>query len=77
MKFELFNAKNEVMVSADIQGVGKSWLHPGAVTYAGDTGLLDWFNTPASGDMVGFYFRAAARKHGLRYECDTMQILPD
>ena len=76
MKFELLNSKDEVLLSAELEGVGKSWLHPGPVTYIGDTSLLDWFNTPAPGDMLERYFEAAAHKHGLRYKCDTFHIRP-
>lgn len=77
MKFELFNAKDEPVVSADVQGVGKWWLDDGPVIYKGDTSLLEWHKTPASGEIVASVFHTAARKHGLRYNCDTPQILPD
>ena len=74
MKFELFNAQDEVMVSADIQGVGNRWLHDGPVTYKGDTSLLKWCKTPAPGEILASVFETAAHKHGLRYECDTVQF---
>jgi hypothetical protein len=77
MKFELFNAQDEVVVSADVQGVGKWWLDDGPVIYKGDTSLLEWYKTPASGEIVASVFHTAARKHSLRYKCDTPQILPD
>ncbi|WP_395752542.1 hypothetical protein [Prosthecobacter sp.] len=74
MKFELFNTQDELVLSADIKEVGKSWIHFGPVVYKGDTSLLDWCKNPASGDMLGVYFRAAAHKHGLRYKCDTIHL---
>jgi len=76
MKFELFNRQDELVLSVEIHGVGKSWIHPGPVTSTGDTSLLEWFNTPAYGDMMETFFNRAARKHGLRYECDTFHIRP-
>ena len=77
MKFELFNAKGEVVVSADVQVVDKWWIDHGPVTYKGDTSLLVWSKTPASGEILASVFNKAARKHGLFYKCDTPQILPD
>lgn len=76
MKFELFNDQDEVVLSAEIQEVGKSWIHFGPVLYKGNTSLLDWCKTPASGQIVESVLKTAAHKHGLRYECDTFHIRP-
>lgn len=73
MKFELLNAQDQVIVSADVQG---DWMHDGPVTYLGDTSLLEWHKSPAPGAMLECFFQRAAHEHGLRYSCDTFHIRP-
>ncbi len=76
MKFELYNHQNELVLSAEVHGVGNNWIHPGPVTYTGDTSLLFWCNTPAPAEIVESVFEKSARNHGLRFECDTFHIRP-